>query len=76
MDCIMLGFPILQHFLELVQTRVHRVSDATEPSHPLSSPSSSFYLPQLLSLLLFKHFSLLFFKFFMPHHIACRLLVP
>ena len=62
MDCIMLGFPILHHFLELVQTRVHRVGDATEPSHPLSSPSF-LYLPQLLSLLLFKNFSLLFFNF-------------
>ena len=29
----------LQSLLELAQTHVHRVSDATQPSHPLSSPS-------------------------------------
>ena len=33
------GFPILHHLLELAQTHVHRVSDAIQPSCPLSSPS-------------------------------------
>ena len=33
------GVPVLQHLLELAQTHVHRVSDAIQPSHPLSSPS-------------------------------------
>ena len=35
----MLGFPILHYLPELAQTQVHRVSDAIQPSHPLSSPS-------------------------------------
>ena len=32
-------FPVLHHLLELVQAHVHRVGDAIQPSHPLSSPS-------------------------------------
>ena len=32
-------FPVHHHLLELVQTHVHRVSDAIQPSHPLASPS-------------------------------------
>ena len=39
MDCSMLGFTVLHHPLELVQIHVHRVSDAIQLSHPLSSPS-------------------------------------
>ena len=39
MDCSMPDFPVLCHLLEFVQTRVHWVSDAIQPSHPLSSPS-------------------------------------
>ena len=39
MDCSMLGFPVHHQLLELVQTHVHQVSDAIQPSHPLSSPS-------------------------------------
>ena len=35
----MLGLPVHHQLLELAQTHVHRVSDATQPSHPLSSPS-------------------------------------
>ena len=34
-----LGFPVLHHLPELAQTHVCWVSDATQPSHPLSSPS-------------------------------------
>ena len=34
MDCSMPGFPVLHHLLELVQTHVHWVSDAIQPSHP------------------------------------------
>ena len=41
MDCSMPGFPVHSQFLELAQTHVHRVGDAIQPSHPLSSPSSS-----------------------------------
>ena len=33
------GFPVHHQLPELPQTHVHRVSDAVEPSHPLSSPS-------------------------------------
>ena len=33
------GFPVLHHLPELTQTHVHRVGDAIQPSHPLSSPS-------------------------------------
>ena len=33
------GFPVYHQLLELSQTHVHRVSDAIQPSHPLSSPS-------------------------------------
>ena len=32
-------FPVLHYFLELAQTHVHWVSDAIQPSHPLSPPS-------------------------------------
>ena len=39
MDCRMPGFPVLHHLLKLAQTHVHWVSDAIQPSHPLSSPS-------------------------------------
>ena len=39
MDCSILGFPVLHHLPELAQTHVHRVCDAIQPSHPLSSPS-------------------------------------
>ena len=38
-DCSTPGFPVLHHLLELVQTHVHWVGDAIQPSHPLSSPS-------------------------------------
>ena len=33
------GFPVHHQVPELAQTHVHRVSDAIQPSHPLSSPS-------------------------------------
>ena len=39
MDCSSSGFPVHHQLLELAQTHVHRVSDAIQPSHPLSSPS-------------------------------------
>ena len=40
MDCNMPGFFVLHHLLELAQTHVYQVSDAIQPSHPLSSPSA------------------------------------
>ena len=33
------GLPVHYRLLEFTQTHVHRVSDAIQPSHPLSSPS-------------------------------------
>ena len=38
-DCRTPGFPVLDDLPEPTQTHVHRVSDAIQPSHPLSSPS-------------------------------------
>ena len=38
MDCSMPGFPDYHQLLEFAQTHVHCVSDAIEPSHPLSFP--------------------------------------
>ena len=39
MDYSTPDFPVYHQFLELVQTHVHWVGDAIQPSHPLSSPS-------------------------------------
>ena len=39
MDCSTLGLPIHHQLLEFTQAHVHRVGDAIQPSHPLSSPS-------------------------------------
>ena len=39
MDCSMPSFSVHHQLLELAQTHVHRVGDAIQPSHPLSSPS-------------------------------------
>ena len=33
------GLPVHHQLLEFTQTQVHHVSDAIQPSHPLSSPS-------------------------------------
>ena len=38
MNCSMPGLPVHHQLLEFAQTHVHRVSDAIQPSHPLSSP--------------------------------------
>ena len=35
------GLPVQHQLLEFTETHVHRVSDAIQPSHPLSSPSPS-----------------------------------
>ena len=39
MNCSTPGFPVHHQLPELAQTHVHRVSDAIQPSQPLSSPS-------------------------------------
>ena len=33
------GLPVHHQLLQFTQTHVHRVGDAIQPSHPLSSPS-------------------------------------
>ena len=43
MDYSMLGLPVHHQLLGFTQTYVHRVSDAIQPSHPLSSPSPSVF---------------------------------
>ena len=40
------GLPVHHQLPEFTKTHVHRVSDAIQLSHPLSSPSSGFNLPQ------------------------------
>ena len=47
LDCSMPGLSIHHQLPEFTQTHVHWVSDAIQPSHPLSSPSPpTFNLPQ------------------------------
>ena len=46
MDCSMPGFPVYHQLLELIQTHIHRVSDAIQPSHSLFSLSPAFNLSQ------------------------------
>ena len=38
-DCSTPGLSVHHQLPELAQTRVHRVGDAIQPSHPLSAPS-------------------------------------
>ena len=40
------GFSVHHQLPELAQTHVHQVSDAIQPSHPLSSPSPALNLSQ------------------------------
>ena len=44
MDCSTPGFPVHHQLPELTQTHVHQVSDAIQPSHPLSSPCPQSFL--------------------------------
>ena len=39
MDCSTPGLPVYYQLPEFIQTHVHWVGDAIQPSHPLSSPS-------------------------------------
>ena len=39
-NCSTPGLPVHHQLPEFIQTHVHRVGDAIQPSHPLSSPSS------------------------------------
>ena len=47
MDCNTPGFPVHHHFLEFAQTHVHWVSDAIQPSHPLSPPPLALNLSRI-----------------------------
>ena len=55
MNCSTAGLPVHHHLPEFTQTHVHRVGDAIQPSHPLSSclqslpASESFPMSQLFS---------------------------
>ena len=44
MNCSMPGFYVLHYLPKFAQTHVYLVSDAIQPSHPLSAPS--FFCPQ------------------------------
>ena len=46
MNCSTPGLPVQHQLLEFTQTHVHRVSDAIQPSHPLSFPSPALNLSQ------------------------------
>ena len=39
MNCSTPGLPVHHQLLEFTQTHAHRVGDAIQPSHPMSSPS-------------------------------------
>ena len=45
MNCPTPGLPVHHQLLEFTQTHAHRVSDAIQPSHPLSSPSPPAPIP-------------------------------
>ena len=45
MNCSTPGLPVHHQLPEFTQTRIHRVSVAIQPSHPLSSPSSPAPIP-------------------------------
>ena len=47
MGCSTPGFPVHHQLWELAQTHVHQVSDAIQPSHPLSSPSLTSIFPSI-----------------------------
>ena len=46
-DCRIPGFPVHHKLPELIQTHVYQVSDAIQPSHPLSSSSLDFIFPSI-----------------------------
>ena len=47
MKCSTPGLPVHHQLPEFTQTHVHRVSDAFQPSHPLSSPLLSSIFPSI-----------------------------
>ena len=55
-DCSMSGFPVHHQLPEFTQTHINWVSDAIQPSHPLSSPFPAFNLSQHQGLFLVNQF--------------------
>ena len=51
MDCSTSGFPVPHHLLKSAQVHVHCISDAIQPSHPLTPSSSALNLSQHQGLL-------------------------
>ena len=49
-NCSTPGLPVHHQLPEFTETQVHRVSDAIQPSHPLSSPSPLAPIPPSISL--------------------------
>ena len=47
MKCSTPGVPVHHHLPEFTQTHIHRVSDAIQASHPLSSPSLPAPIPPM-----------------------------
>ena len=45
MNCSMPGLPVHHQLPEFTQTHVHRIDDAIQPPHPLSSPSPPALIP-------------------------------
>ena len=60
MNCRSPGLPVHNQLPEFTQTRVHRVGDAIQPSHPLSSPSPP--APNLSCIRVFSNESALFMR--------------
>ena len=46
-ECSIPGSPVYHQLPELAQTHVHRVGDAIQPSHPLSSPLLPSIIPSI-----------------------------
>ena len=66
MDCSTPGLPVHHQLPEFTQTHVHRVGDAVQPSHPLSSSSPpAFNLSQHQG-----------FFFFFPNESVLRIRLP
>ena len=58
------GLPVYHQLPEFTQTHIRRVSDAIQPSHPLSSPPSPAPNPNPLTYIL-----IIFSVFFPPWHL-------
>ena len=60
------GLPVHHQLLEFTETHIHQVSDAIQPSHPLSSPSPPAPNPSIILLqihiLIFNSYSSNFFE--------------